>query len=68
MNKEEYKKEIVRMWDSLRSEELKGEESCRGVECKECALYYSSCEGSDSFVILLTHNVLESCDIVEDDD
>lgn len=37
MNKEEYKKEIVRMWDSLRTEN-KGEYSCYGVDCEFCPL------------------------------
>ena len=37
MNKEEYKKEIVRMWDSVR-EEHKGEYSCYGVDCEFCPL------------------------------
>ena len=37
MNKEEYKKEIVRMWDSLRDEH-KGEYSCLGVDCDSCPL------------------------------
>lgn len=37
MTKEEYKKEIVRMWDSLR-DEYKGEYSCYGVDCEFCPL------------------------------
>ena len=44
LDKETYKREIIRMWDSLRSEEYKGEESCRGVECKKCALYFFECD------------------------
>ncbi len=39
MNKEEYKRELIRMWDSLRTEN-KGGNSCHGVECNErCAFY-----------------------------
>lgn len=37
MTKEEYKSEIVRMWDSLRDEH-KGEYSCYGVDCEFCPL------------------------------
>lgn len=40
MTKEEYKKEIVRMWDSLRDDKYKGRIKCVGVKCdKSCALY-----------------------------
>ena len=39
MNKEEYEKEIVRMWDSVR-ESHKGEHTCGGVVCdNRCPLY-----------------------------
>lgn len=39
IDKETYKKELVRMWDSLRTEN-KGGNSCYGVECNErCAFY-----------------------------
>lgn len=37
MDKEEYKKEIVRMWDSIRDKH-KGEYSCYGVDCDSCPL------------------------------
>lgn len=44
MTKEEYKKEIVRMWDSIRDDEYKGIESCSGVNyCDECPLYNIVC-------------------------
>lgn len=39
MTKEEYEKEIVRMWDNLRDEH-KGERTCCGVACdNRCPLY-----------------------------
>lgn len=39
MNKEEYEKEIVRMWDSLRTDsENKGYYGCADVTCKKCPL------------------------------
>lgn len=38
MNKEEYKRELVRMWDSLRVIN-KGGQSCKGVICDECPLH-----------------------------
>ena len=37
MTKEEYKRELIRMWDSLRTEN-KGEYSCYGVDCDFCPL------------------------------
>lgn len=46
MTKEEYKKELVRMWDSLR-EFNKGEPSCGGVACENgCPLYVKNELGS----------------------
>lgn len=37
MNKEEYKKELVRLWDSLRTKYI-GLNYCEGVSCKYCPL------------------------------
>lgn len=36
MTKEEYKKELVRMWDSVRDDKSKGRNNCEGVICSEC--------------------------------
>lgn len=36
MTKEEYKKEIIRMWDSVRDDKFKGRNNCEGVICSEC--------------------------------
>lgn len=36
--KEEYKRELIRMWDSLRNN-YKGEYNCFGVKCPKCPLY-----------------------------
>lgn len=41
INKETYKKELVRMWDSVRTNS-KGELTCSGVKCEDCPLYYVS--------------------------
>lgn len=35
MTKEEYKRNIVRMYDSLRTEHI-GDRSCRGINCEDC--------------------------------
>lgn len=44
MNKEEYKKELVRMWDSLRTDsENKGYYGCADVSCKKCPLHGIRC-------------------------
>ena len=37
MTKEEYEKEIVRMWDTLRDKHI-GTDSCYGVKCEKCPL------------------------------
>lgn len=55
MNKEEYKKEIVRMWDSLRVNDV-GNKKCMGVICEECPLY-DICDSST--------NAFEMIEIVE---
>lgn len=47
MNKEEYKKEIVRMFNSLRDDRLKEDDDCSGVQCcEQCALYGINCGNS----------------------
>ena len=38
LDEETYKKEIVRMWDTLRGDEDKGKGSCDGVYCGDCPL------------------------------
>lgn len=38
LNEETYKKELVRMWDSLR-EYCKGYDNCAGVMCEVCPIY-----------------------------
>lgn len=44
MDENTYKKEIVRMWDSIRDDEYKGTETCSGVTyCDECPLYSIGC-------------------------
>lgn len=39
INEETYKKELVRMWDTLRADKYKGECNCKGVPCNKCPLY-----------------------------
>lgn len=47
MNKDTYKREIVRMFNSLRDDELKEDDDCSGVQCcEECALYGIDCGNS----------------------
>lgn len=43
MTKEEYKENVIRMWDSLREDEYKGNEYCEGVVCDDCPLYKKAC-------------------------
>lgn len=44
LTKEEYKRELVRMWDSVRDDKHKGKAMCEGVICKDCRLYDTDCE------------------------
>ena len=44
IDKERYKKGLVRMWDSIRDDEYKGIESCSGVnDCGGCPLNNIKC-------------------------
>lgn len=64
MDKETYKRELVRMWDSLRTIN-KGESTCISVKCKECPFNKSvnkskyGCNGG-GFI-----NIFEKIEIVE---
>ena len=58
MDKETYKRELVRMWDSLREDEYKGEDYCSGVKCEECPL--SEVKGCKNLI-----NYFELNEIVE---
>lgn len=52
MIEEEYKKELIRMFDGLRKDH-KGEQECNGVRCDECPLYDFECScTSDAFKIV----------------
>lgn len=61
LSKEEYKKELVRMWDSLR-EVSKGRMSCGGVECEVCP--FDKLTASDCPTNVLIH-AMEVIEIVE---
>ena len=54
MDEKTYKKEIVRMWDTLRDDEYKGTETCTGVnDCNECPLNNIRCgESSNAFEMI----------------
>ena len=41
LSKDEFKRELVRMWDSIRDDNSphKGYDNCKGVDCKECPVY-----------------------------
>lgn len=56
MTKEEYKKELIRMWDSLRATSF-GEKNCTGVICEGCPLLDTNCESPT--------NAFEMIEIIE---
>lgn len=58
IDKEMYKKGLVRMWDSMRNSYFKGKETCLGVKCEECPLYqFADC--SLSINLLDIYNIVE---------
>lgn len=59
LSKEEYKKNLIRMFDSIR-DEFKGEENCAGVGCGSCPFYEEVCSiGQVKF------HVYEAIEVVE---
>ena len=60
MTKEEYKRNLIRMFDSIR-DEFKGEESCRGVDC------YDNCpfDGKVCGMVGIKFRVYEAIEVVE---
>lgn len=61
LSKEEYKRQLVRMWDSLREDRHKGSEDCDGVYCKDCPLEPSHfCKGKAKLI-----DLIEIAEIVE---
>ena len=57
ISKEEYKKTLVRMWDSVREDDFKGKNDCSGVECNECPI--------TSICVDYMENINNSYDIIE---
>lgn len=57
MTKEEYKRELIRMWDSIRTEYI-GRDTCKGVLCKQCR--FSDLKNCSSIA-----NAFEAIEIVE---
>jgi len=50
LDEETYKKELVRMWDSIRDDKYKGIDSCAGViYCEVCPLYKIGCGSFNAF-------------------
>lgn len=58
LDEETYRKEIVRMWDSLRTR-YKGEKSCVDVPCKDCPLNLTACKPSEGLDIYKAYDVVE---------
>lgn len=59
MNEENYKTNLVRMWDSLRKTH-KYEYTCEGVDCKDCPLVIFDGDGCNN-----ARNIFDIYDIVE---
>ncbi|MDD6512801.1 hypothetical protein [Sharpea azabuensis] len=43
IDKDTYKRELIRMWDSLRDDKYEGRSTCIGTRCKECPLGNTVC-------------------------
>lgn len=56
MTIEEYKKNVIRMWDSIRDEAYKGTTKCVGVLCENCPLH-GAC---GSFYVFETLELVEN--------
>lgn len=56
ISKEEYKKTLIRMWDSVREMD-KGTDSCYCVECRDCPI--------DSVCGNYTENLINAHDLIE---
>jgi hypothetical protein len=61
LNKEEYKKTLVRMWDSVRDNNYKGKNDCSGVECNVCPVTSMCGYRGCSYV----HNAYDLIELVE---
>lgn len=60
LSKEEYQKNLRRMFDSLRAEH-KGEDNCAGVKCTECPFKELSCSlGASNFYLFETMEIVEN--------
>ena len=62
MTESEYKKTLVRMFDSLRTRH-KGNENCVGIECISCPFYRKSCDVGDA--LFRAYEVIEIIEMVE---
>lgn len=63
ISEEEYKKTLIRMWDSVRTDSFKGAEKCFGVKCSKCPLL-SKCRYDCSVGGFITKS-FEIIDVVE---
>ena len=43
IDQDTYKRELIRMWDSLRDDKYEGRSTCIGTRCKECPLVNTVC-------------------------
>lgn len=62
IDKQTFKKELVRMWDSSRNEGFKGSKFCEGADCDHCVLK-SSCGVWCDFAA--PYNAFEIIDVIE---
>lgn len=60
MTNKEYQQQLVRMWDSLRTE-FKGESGCAGVDCNNCPFNGKVCNLATNTIF----NAYKSIEIVE---
>lgn len=57
LTKEKYKRDLIRMWDSVRSTR-KGEKNCGGISCADCPFKGKIC-GEDTAAIFNAHEAIE---------
>lgn len=60
MTEQEYQRNLIRMWDSIRNEG-KGEEDCSGIRCTDCPFYGKVCKkyATDADAVFNAHEAIE---------
>ena len=69
LDKDTFKRELVRMWNTLRGDEYKIYNACNGVSCSKCPLHGVGCsEPLSSYeVVEIVKKWSEEKEVIEND-